>query len=225
MIKENNKLLIKCDEIIDENIFNIFCDKILNEFYEIDTWFNIEHEKLILNVVSKENLDIIVKNISEQYKNTEIPKWLVGFSSSEEVWIIIPNDETIEELYKVALHELTHLISYRLDMTNRRLKLLDEGLAVYLAKQYEDKIYSIWVDAYLNSKLPQLKDFCTYDGIEFSRKNGYMFSYLIIDFLIKEYGKETFLNWLQNPQNFMDRIDEINELYNKYITEKIEARI
>ena len=225
MKKENNKLLIKCDEIIDENIFNIFCDKILNEFYEIDTWFNIEHEKLILNVVSKENLDIIVKNISEQYKNIEVPKWLVGFSNSEEVWVTIPNDETIEELYKVALHELTHLISYRLDMTNKRLKLLDEGLAVYLAKQYEDKIYSIWIDAYLNNKLPQLKDFCTYDGIEYSKKKGYIFSYLIIDFLIKKYGKETFLSWLQNPQKFMERIDEINESYNKYIIEKIEARI
>ena len=225
MIKENEKLIIKCDEIIDEKIFNIFCDKILNEFYGIDAWFNVKYKNLILNIVSKENLDKVVKIMSEQYKNTEIPKWLVGFSTSEEVWVTIPNDDTIEELYKVALHELTHLISYKLDMTHRRLKLLDEGIAVYLAKQYEDKIYSVWIDAYLNNKLPQLKDFCIYDSLEFSKKKGYMFSYLIIDFLIKKYGKETFLKWLQNPKGFIDRIDEINELYNKYIVEKIEVRI
>ena len=170
MVKEYNKLLIKCNEQINNKIFDLFCEKVIKEFYDIDNWFSINYDILHLNLVSKDELNLIVKEKSLQYKKIDVPNWLVGFSNFEEVWAVIPTIETLEELYKVALHEITHLISYKLDTSNKRLKLLDEGIAIFLSKQYIGKIYTPWVNAYLKNELPKVSDFCTYDSIEFSQK-------------------------------------------------------
>ena len=225
MIFENNKYIITCNEIIEENLFNEFCTKFENEFKNINSFFNIKYKKLNINLLSRENFNSIVKAKSEQYKNIDIPSWLVGFSTFSEVFVIMPTIETLDELYKVALHETVHLISYQLDTSNKRIKLLDEGLAVFLSNQYEGKRFTPWVNAYLQNVLPKIIDFCTYDSIEFANKKGYQFSYYIIDFLINTYGKSQFLNWLQNPHIFLEKIDKININFETYIITKIEARI
>jgi hypothetical protein len=121
----------------------------------------------------------------------------------------------------VALHEITHLISYKLDKANKRLKILDEGIAVYLSNQYEGKTLTPWVNAYHKGNMPKISDFCTYSSIEFANKKGYQFAYCIIEFLIITYGKATFLEWLQNSNAFLSNIDEIDETFGEYITKKI----
>lgn len=172
MTKKDNTLVIKCDEKISEDIFNMFCEKTITEFNKIYSWFTRNEDALLkLTLVSKAQLDDIVKVKSEQYKDNNVPDWLVGFSNFEEVWVVIPNEETMNELYKVALHELIHLLSYQLDTTNKRLKILDEGIAVYLSKQYEGNILTPWVNLYFKNKLPKVSDFCTYNGLEFAQKN------------------------------------------------------
>lgn len=225
MIHENNKYIITCNETIEETLFNEFCTKFENEFRNIDSFFDISYERLNINLVSRESFNSIVKAKSEQYKDKEIPNWLVGFSDFDEVFVIIPTNETLNELYKVALHETVHLISYQLDTSNKRIKLLDEGLAVFLSNQYEGKRITPWVNAYLQKALPRIVDFCTHDSIDFANKKGYQFSYCIIDFLINTYGKNEFLDWLQNPQIFLEKIEEINLNFEKHIITKIEARI
>ena len=73
LIFENNKYIINCNELIEENLFNEFCTKFENEFKNIDLFFSINYEKLNINLVSKENFNFIVKAKSEQYKNIDIP--------------------------------------------------------------------------------------------------------------------------------------------------------
>lgn len=170
MLKRYDNVYVKCDENIDKNIFDLFCKKLMNSFHKIKDWFQTNDEELLLTLVSKENLNLIVSQKSIQYKNIDIPDWLVGFSNFEEVWVVIPTMNTLEEQCKVALHELAHLLSYKLDTTNKRIKLLDEGIAVFLSNQYEGKIYTPWVNAYLKNELPKVSDFCTYDGMEFAQK-------------------------------------------------------
>lgn len=170
MLKKYDKVTITCNEDIDIKLFDLFCDKVMNNFNCIDEWFNLNYKNLSLSLVSKNNLNLIVKKESIQYKNIDVPDWLVGFSNSKEVWVVIPTTATLEELYKVAIHELVHLISYKLDTSNKRIKLLDEGIAVFLSNQYAGKIYTPWVNAYLKNNLPKVSYFCTYDGIEFSKK-------------------------------------------------------
>ncbi len=170
MLKKCGKLSITCNEKIDIKLFDLFCKKVIEDFDYINGWFNLDYKNLSLSLVSKNNLNLIVKEKSIQYKNIDVPDWLVGFSNSKEVWVVIPTPSTLEELYKVALHELVHLISYKLDTSNKRIKLLDEGIAVFLSNQYAGKIYTPWVNAYLKNNLPKVSYFCTYDGIEFSQK-------------------------------------------------------
>lgn len=170
MLKKYDKVTITCNENIDIKLFDLFCDKVMNNFNCIDEWFNLNYKNLSLSLVSKNNLNLIVKKESIQYKNIDVPDWLVGFSNSKEVWVVLPTAATLEELYKVAIHELVHLISYKLDTSNKRIKLLDEGIAVFLSNQYAGKIYTPWVNAYLKNNLPKVSYFCTYDGIEFSKK-------------------------------------------------------
>lgn len=206
-------------------MFDCFCSNIEKDFFDIETFFNIEHGQLELTLVSKNNLDNIVKKLSTQYKNKDIPYWLVGFSTFEKVWVTVPNTKNIEELSKVALHELVHLISYKLNTQNKRLKLLDEGLAVFLSEQYGGKHYTPWVNSYFKNNLPHISDFCTYDSIEFANEKGYYYSYCIVEFLINSYGKDTFLEWLQNPNKFCKELPKLDKAFEKYILNEIEARI
>lgn len=175
MFRKYEKLLIKCEDIIDKEIFDLFCGEVINNFKYINEWFNVKYDELSLTLVSKHEIDLIVKKKSLQYKNIAIPNWLVGFSTFEAVWVVIPRRENLDEISKVALHELTHLVSYKLDISQKRIKLLDEGIAVFLSNQYESKIYTPWVNAYLKKELPKVSDFCTYDGIEFSKKRRVLF--------------------------------------------------
>lgn len=172
MIIENKELVISCTEDISADIFNNFSKKVISEFGRIYDWFNIEKcDPLKLTLVLKADLDKIVKIKSEQYKNDDVSSWLIGFSNFEEVWVVIPSEKTLDELCKVALHELTHLLSYKLNTANKRLKILDEGIAVYLSNQYEGNILTPWVNLYLKNSLPKVSDFCTYDGLEFAKIN------------------------------------------------------
>lgn len=225
MIKQFDKFIIKCDDSIDKSIFDFFCKSIENEFKHIDSFFNIDYPCLNISLVSKAELDLIVKKESIQLKNKNIPSWLVGFSTFKQAYIVIPTSETVSELYKVALHEIVHLISYQLGTKQKRLKLLDEGIAIFLSNQYAGKVYTPWVNAYLDNTLPHVSDFCVYDGLEFANKKGYRFSHCIIEYLIKKYGTKLFLNWLQDPSEFIEKLHEIDKDFEKYIVKEIERRI
>lgn len=137
----------------------------------------------------------------------------------------IPEEDTFDELCRVALHEVVHLVSFQLTGAGNRLKVLDEGIAVYLSNQYEGKIYTTWVNDYFRNELPKVSDFCTYSNVEFAKRKGYQHVHMIIEFLLEVYGKERFLEWLINAEKFINQIQEIDEKFNQYIIEIIEARI
>lgn len=54
---------------------------------------------------------------------------------------------------------------------------------------------------------------------------GYQFCHIIIEFILKTYGKETFIKWLLYPSEFLSQIDNVSKLFNTYIIKEIEARI
>ena len=61
--------------------------------------------------------------------------------------------------------------------------------------------------------------------LNFLKGGGYKFSYLIIEFLLNTYGKDSFIKWLQNPNDFISYITKIDDSFKTYIISKIEARI
>lgn len=225
MKKQYKNLIIQSDKKISEYDFNKFSEEIIIGFNKINSFLNIESYTLIINIVSPEDFVTIVKAKSTQYKEIPIPNWLVGFSNIEECWIIEPNENNFDEMVKIALHELTHLMSYKLNTSKKRLKILDEGIAIFLSNQYEGKILTPWVNAYLNHNLPKMSFFCTYDSIEFTKQKGYQYAHLIIEYLINTYGKQKFLNWLQNPEKFIEELPKIDTNFENYIIKKITEKI
>ena len=58
-----------------------------------------------------------------------------GFTNEECIHLVYPEKENINEVVKTALHEIVHLLSYKLSVEGKRTILLEEGLAYYLANQ------------------------------------------------------------------------------------------
>lgn len=225
VIKDCEKIIVKCEQAIDMDIFNIVCKNINSNIKKFEDFFGVSCSKIEITFLTKERLDTVAKIETLQYKNSEVPKWVVGFSTSKKIYVILPTMENLEEISKVTLHEIVHLISYKLNNKQKRLKILDEGIAVFLSNQYAGKILTPWVNAYLNGDLPKVSDFCTSDGIIFAKLKGYQYCHMIIEFLLLTYGKENFLKWLQEPDSFMEMIEKIDTEFYVYISKKIEARI
>ena len=57
------------------------------------------------------------------------------------------------------------------------------------------------------------------------KNGGYKYSYCIIEYLMNLYGKNKYLEWLQNSDQFLKESSKIEYEFNKYIINKIEARI
>lgn len=222
---ETSKYLIICNNFIENNLFISFCDKFHSEFHLIDEFFHIDYPQLMINLVTKPQIDIIAKTKGTSYKNVDVPASLNGFSTFQEVYVVQPNENNLYDAYKTALHEVVHLISYHLSTQKKRIKLLDEGIAIYLSNQYEGHTFSPWVNAYLKNTLPNLSDFCTYDSLQFGKNGGYRYSYCIVEYLINSYGKEQYLEWLQDSDSFLKESDKIGYEFHQYIIKKIEARI
>jgi hypothetical protein len=210
-----NNLIIKSNAHLNDELQTKLLTELNTNLDVINTFFNVQ-TNIVLNIVDKETLDNIVGEVSTQFEKGNIPKWVDGFSTYDEIYIVTPNENTIDEIIQVATHEIVHLLSYKLDRSKKRLKLLDEGIAVYLSKQIPDIAFT---NRYFqSSKL--ILDFCTYDTIEFAKLKGYQYSYFIVEFLLNKYGKEQFLYWIQNSDKFLENITQIEIDFNNYYEEK-----
>ena len=208
-------------EIYLDEFFSIFEKR----FIDINNFFDVKYQQIPIYLVSKFELDTFVKNTSIQYINCDVPKWLDGFSTSENIHILIPNSGNINEMVKVTLHEIVHFIIYQMGLEQPPLKVLDEGLAVYLSQQNSKNAFNLIVNEYLENNLKNLSDFCIYDSIKFAQLKGYQYSYYITEFLILNYTKNDYINWLKNPELFMKRLPNLNIEFKNYIIEKITTVI
>jgi len=209
----------------EEKVLNDFLLMFEKNFIEINNFFNIQYPQIPIHLVNKPNLDIIVKKISTQYVNYDVPKWLDGFSTPENIYILIPNSKNIHEMVKVALHETIHFIIYQMELKQPPLKVLDEGLAIYLSQQNSKNAFNLIVNEYLKNDLKNLSDFCIYDSIKFAQLKGYQYSYYITEFLLLNYTKNDYINWLKNPDFFIQQLPNLNVEFKNYIVKKITAAI
>lgn len=209
----------------EEKVLNEFFLMFQKKFIEINKFFNIQYSQIPIYLVNKSNLDIIVKKISTQYINCDVPKWLDGFSTSENIYILIPNSQNIHEMVKVALHEAIHFIIYQMKLKRPPLKVLDEGLAIYLSQQNSKNEFNLIVNEYLKNNLKNLSDFCIYDSIKFAQLKGYQYSYYITEFLLLNYTKNDYINWLKNPDFFIQQLPNLDVAFKNYIVKKITTAI
>lgn len=217
-----NKLVFNYNTIYNSDIINKFIDKIVSQFKNIEEFFNVESTSLQLTLYSKTEFNEFVANATSQYGNKDnIPDWLVGFSINQGVHIVIPTQDKLDYMTKVAIHELVHLLSYKIEHKQKRVKLLDEGIACFLANQMSEKRFETIIQDYKQNSLNKIQDFCIYNGNEFAKLNGYAYSYIIMEFLNMKFGKGKILYWLQYPEDFLKFVLTIEADFRKYLIDKI----
>lgn len=218
---KKGKLVINYKEYEDTDILKEFIDRIVYHFEDIKDYFNVEYNSLELTLYSKTDFNEFVANTTSQYGSKEnIPSWLVGFSINQGVHIVIPTADRLEYMTKVAIHELVHLLSYKIEHKEKRVKLLDEGIACFLSHQMSEKRFETIIQDYNQNNLHKIKDFCIYNGNEFGKLNGYAYSYVIMEFLNLQFGKEKILYWLQYPEEFLKVVPTIETDFREYLINK-----
>lgn len=220
---KKEKLVINYKECEDTDILKEFIDKIVYHFEDIKNYFNVDYDSLELTLYSKADFDEFVANTTSQYGAKEnIPSWLVGFSINQGVYIVIPTADRLEYMTKVAIHEFVHLLSYKIEHKEKRVKLLDEGIACFLSHQMSDKRFETIIQDYNQNSLHKIADFCIYNGSEFGKLNGYAYSYIIMEFLNLQFGKEKILYWLKYPEEFLKIVPTIENDFREYLISKIK---
>lgn len=208
---------------ISLDILDTFINVFENELKNIYDQFDIKNICVPLTLCNKQMLDEDVKANSVSYKNCDVPSWLVGFSSSKGVWLLEPNENNINNMIKVALHESIHYIMYNTYPTISRSKLLDEGLATYYSKQNYSYTLKQLKDDLTNNTLKKISDLSTQDSVQFAKIKGYTYCYYVIDFLIQNFGIKQILDWYKNTDSFNEDIYnlDLNTKFIKYLREKL----
>ena len=221
-ILKKDKLIIKYRSCENTTFIETFIDKIFYNFINIKDFFNVEYDFLELTLHSKSDFDEFVANTTSQYgTKANIPSWLVGFTINQGVHIVIPTIDRLEYMTKVAIHELVHLLSYKIGHKEKRVKLLDEGIACFLSHQMSEKRFETIIQDYNQDSLHKIEDFCIHNGNEFAKLNGYAYSYVIMEFLNLKFGKEKILYWLKYPDKFLKIVPTIEEDFREYLINKL----
>jgi len=79
MIKENENIAIDCMEEINPIYMELFFEKIKEKIEEFKYFFGVENVKIVIHLLSKIKLDEMAKVKTIQYKDSEVPHWLVRF--------------------------------------------------------------------------------------------------------------------------------------------------
>ena len=211
------------DKNVSLDVLNKFIESYKSELTNILEQLNIQNMTIPLHLFNKDALDNYVKLNSISYKNTHVPSWLVGFSSSETICLLEPNEANLDNMIKVALHESVHYILYNMYPNAKRSKLLDEGLATYYSKQNTAYDLKCIKEDYTNDNLKNISSLNTNDSIKFANIKGYSYCYYVIDFLMQNFGIEKIFKWYNNDTLFNENISKLNldAKFTFYLHEKI----
>lgn len=153
---------------------------------------------------------LIYPNIKEFHKAIffeEAPDWVVGAAEKDELKMVSPLNpgkvHDYESLMKALVHELVHtvVINIREQGQVGLPKWLNEGYAFYEAKQLTGKMRNS-ISGIEKSNIPNWDSLSKAGTVEFGDMNGYVFSSLIIEFLIKGYGYEKLRQLILTPEKF-----------------------
>jgi len=147
------------------------------------------------------------------------PIWMCGFvKGRNKIYVLSPlicrkvSQHTENAIYKVVIHELVHLFIKK--MNKSPLGWLNEGLSLFLAKQIKDKSIkrADW-------KFLMKCGFITNPELKWTKignRSGYKASYLLVIFLMKQYGKNKLMKLLninankRNPAKKLEQVFKIS---------------
>ena len=209
-------------ENVDVNLLKKLAERVANNLYKVKDFFKEKVMGLELTVCTKTELNKIVANSTNTYGDeNNIPNWVTGFSINGKVYVALLSEKNLDYTSKVAIHELVHLLSDKIEHKAKRPKLLQEGLATYLSNQMSDNRQKTIIDDYIENKLHKLDEYLNCNGLEFANLNGYTYSYYAMEYCFAKYGKEKILHWLEYPEEFEEIVYDIKDEFEEHLIERL----
>ena len=136
----------------------------------------------------------------------DAPDWIRGGLGSGKIIIASPLNPPpgsgYSNVVNTAVHEFIHIILNKIN--NNIPRWLDDGVASFEAKDNNE----VWIKNTIKqgieeNAIPLFNDLDTGDDFEtFFKRNGYQYSYSIIEFVVEEFGYEKLLHFIKNPRDF-----------------------
>lgn len=214
--KETEHFIINYTEV-DKSCINIVSDVLENNYNRITTIYNQQlQDKLTIEIHS----DINELHIALGFPNA--PDWIRGGIGVDKIVIASPLNpppgSQFDNVLNTAVHEFVHIIVNKINDETPRW--LNEGIACYEAKDNnENWIRKTVMNGLVNNTIPTFKDLDTGEDFEtFFKRNGYQYSYTIVESIIEEFGYDKLYNLIESPHNFIGifGITE-NQLQNKWV--------
>lgn len=136
------------------------------------------------------------------------PDWIRGGLGAGKIVIASPLNpppgSAFDNVLNTAVHEFVHIIINKINGHTPRW--LNEGIACFEAKDNnENWIRKTVKDGLVNNALPKIKDLDTGEDFEiFFKRDGYQYSYTIIEAIIDEFGYDKLYKLIKSPDKFAD---------------------
>ena len=187
---------------IDKSCIDKVSEVLENNYNRITIIFKQQlQEKLKIEIRS----DINQLHIALGFPNA--PDWIRGGLGIDKIVIASPLNpppgSQFDNVVNTAVHEFVHIIINKINEDTPRW--LNEGIACYEAKDNnENWIRETVKDGLTNNVHPTFKDLDTGKDFEtFFKRNGYQYSYTIVESIIEEFGYDKLYNLIESPNNFV----------------------
>ncbi|MBU3128641.1 peptidase MA family metallohydrolase [Clostridium tagluense] len=216
-LKKETQHFIICYTEIDKTCIDKVSDVLENNYNRITIIFNQQlQEKLNIEIHS----DINQLHIALGFPNA--PDWIRGGIGVDKIVIASPLNpppgSQFDNVLNTAVHEFVHIIVNKINADTPRW--LNEGIACYEAKDNnENWIRKTVMNGLVNNTVPTFKDLDTGEDFEtFFKRNGYQYSYTIVESIIEEFGYDKLYNLIESPNNFLGILGITeNQLQNKWM--------
>lgn len=188
------------DKILGEIIYKKN-DKWVNELIEViqkkysllQKFFDFEISPIIIHL-------LYYRIEVNKYWGAKTPNWICGFARGKnKIYILSPlvskkiSGHSKSNIHKVVIHEIVHLFIKKMNLNS--LAWLNEGLALFLAKQIKNNSIkkANWNFLMKHHFLINSK----FDLGRFGNKDGYKASYILVNFLFKNYKRDNIIKLIQ----------------------------
>lgn len=219
--KETQHFIIYYTEF-DTTCIDKVSDVLENSYNRITSNFNQKlQEKLIIEIHPDHNQ----LHMALGFPNA--PDWIRGGLGIGKIVIASPlNPPPGSGFYNVlntAVHEFVHIIINKINYNTPRW--LNEGIACYEAKDNDENwIIKTVENGLVNNTIPTCKDLDTGEDFEtFFKRNGYQYSYTIVESIIKLFGYGKLINLIKSPNTFVEVFgiteDELQDKWRNHLNE------
>ncbi len=208
LVKETDNFIVYYTEFDERCIVKVL-DDLEKNYHRITSNLNQKlDDKLVIEVYSD------LKDLHLALGLSDAPNWIRGGLRDGKIIIASPMNpppgSDFDNILKTAVHEFVHIIVNKINKDIPRW--LNEGIACFEAKDNNDDWIKETVQkGLINNKVPTFKDLDTGDDFStFFDRDGYQYSYTIIESIVEEFGYDKLRNLIKYPNEFK-RIFMINE--------------